>query len=290
MRVLITGAGGMLGKVCVEICREAGDEVFSFSRAELDISDPGQTYEKAAETKPEVIINCAAMTDVDGAESKRDLAYSVNCRGVWNLATAARLTNSLLITVSTDFVFDGTKDGFYTQRDTPNPLGIYAKSKRDGELAAIAECANSIVVRSGWIFGLGGKNFLSKIPEMILHGREFTAINDSFGTPTFAVDLAKRIRELAILDLPGIYHVVNSGPGATFEEFARLAAKFLNCSEDLIAGISAEELKRPAPRPKNSRLACLLSERLGLAELPDWKDALERFCAQVRSNQQAAHY
>jgi dTDP-4-dehydrorhamnose reductase len=183
----------------------------------------------------------------------------------------------LLITISTDYVFDGTKDGFYTQRDQPNPQSVYAVSKLEGERRAQITWARTIVVRSGYIFGVGGKNFLSSIVERGRRGERLKAINDTFGTPTYAPDLARQLHRLARLDLPGIYHIVNAGPGAAFEDFARSAFAFASLDPGLLEGVSLNSLKRHAPRPHNSKLRCLLSEAIGLEPLPYWEDALRDF-------------
>jgi dTDP-4-dehydrorhamnose reductase len=135
------------------------------------------------------------------------------------------------------------------------------------------------LVRSGWIFGPGGKNFLARAVARARRGEPLRAISDSYGTPTHAADLAARLRELAGLDLPGVYHVVNSGEGASYEGFAREAAAAAGAREARIEGVSMDSLKRLAPRPRNSRLRCLLSEALGLAPLRDWREALREFAA-----------
>ena len=184
-----------------------------------------------------------------------------------------------MITISTDYVFDGAKEGFYTQRDQPNPQSAYAVSKLEGERLAQTAWARTIVVRSGYIFGSGGTNFLSSILERAQRGERLRAINDSYGTPTYAPHLANRLRQLAQLDLPGTYHVVNSGAGASFEDFARLALADAGLDIDLIEGVSMRTLTRPAPRPRNSRLRCLLSEAIGLAEMPSWKSGVRDFVA-----------
>jgi dTDP-4-dehydrorhamnose reductase len=203
----------------------------------------------------------------------------VNARAVETLATSSRSCGARFITISTDFVFDGTKDGFYTQRDDPNPLSVYGQSKLRGERAAQAAYARTIVVRTGWIFGLGGRNFLSTIIERAGRGEHLKAISDAYGTPTFAVDLAQRLRELARLDLPGVYHVTNSGAGVSYEEFARAALNVADCRKAELEVVSMNTLTRPAPRPRNSRLRCLLSEAVGLPALPDWETSLKVFAA-----------
>jgi dTDP-4-dehydrorhamnose reductase len=281
MKVLITGANGMVAKATIDHCRSIGDEVVAVARQELDISEARAVFELFEREKPEAVINCAAYTDVDGAESNRDVCYQVNSLGVENLALAAKNIDCAFVTISTDYVFDGLKTDFYTQRDTPNPLGVYAKSKLAGEIRGRNAYARSIVVRSGWIYGAGGTNFLSVMPQLLAKGKTIKAISDSYGTPTYAGDLASRLRELAELDLPGIYHVTNAGNGATYQGFAQKICEIKGYDESLLESVSVNDLKRPAPRPISSKLACLFSERLGLAPLPEWEQALGKFINEV---------
>ena len=277
MKILITGANGMVARATIKYCQSTGDDVSAFTRQELDISDKKQVTKIFAREKPDAVINCAAYTDVDGAETNYNLCYAANAVGVENLALATKKYESAFVTISTDYVFDGVKDGFYTQHDTPNPQSVYAKSKLEGEMRARNAYARSIIVRSGWIFGDGGTNFLSVMHELLAEGKQVKAIYDAYGTPTFAEDLATRLRELAKLNMPCIFHVTNSGSGASYEEFARKICEIKGFDKNLIDSVSNDTLKRPAPRPKNSRLACLFSQKFGLSPLPNWEKALEVF-------------
>jgi dTDP-4-dehydrorhamnose reductase len=277
MKVLITGANGMVAKAAIKYCQSIGDEVISLTREKLDICD-GQDVDLAFSFyKPEIVLNCAAYTNVDGAETDQIICRVANVTGVENLTIAAKKINSAFVTISTDYVFDGAKGDFYTQRDSPNPQGVYAQSKLLGENAARNCYARSIIVRTGWIFGEGGTNFLSVMPKLLAEGKSIKAIYDSFGTPTFAKDLAKRLRELAELDLPAIYHVCNEGNGTTFAEFAEKICELKGFDKNLIERVSMDSLSRPAPRPRDSRLKCLFSEKFGLSPLQDWEKALIEF-------------
>lgn len=278
MKVLITGAGGMVGGVLAEHCRKLGDEVLAFDREGLDITDERATREAFGRLRPETVINCAAWTDVDGCELDPQRAFLVNSQGVETMATAARLAGASFVTVSTDYVFDGLKaEGFYTQRDDPHPSSAYGAAKLEGERRAQMASARTSVVRTGLVFGPGGRNFLSTVVERARRGERLKAISDSYGTPTYAPDLAARLRELAGLDLPGVYHVVNSGEGTSYEGFARAAAESAGVGEVEIEPVLMDSLKRPAPRPRNSRLRCLVSEAIGLKPLRDWREALREF-------------
>lgn len=277
MKILITGADGMVARATAALCRSRGDDVAALTRPELDISNPDSVARSFETVRPEAVINCAAYTDVDGAESDPAACYAANSAGVENLAVACRDHNSVFVTISTDYVFEGSKDGFYTQRDTPAPQGVYARSKRDGEIRAFAAYPRSIIVRTGWIFGEHGRNFLSVVPERLAAGAALTPISDSYGTPTFAPDLAVRLRGLAGDDLPGAYHVVNSGDGCSYLEFAQEVCDAGGFDRSLLKPSSYRDLDRPAPRPVNSRLACVVSERLGFEPLRDWRKAVAEF-------------
>jgi dTDP-4-dehydrorhamnose reductase len=278
MRILVTGAGGMLGRAVALNCRVRGDEVFAHDHASLDITDSARVAEVFARARPDAVINCAAWTDVDGCELDPERAFKVNSEAVEILAAGSRSVAASFVTVSTDYVFDGDKQGFYTQRDDPRPQSHYGRAKLEGERRALAATARCTVVRSGWIFGEGGRNFLSRVVALARGGARLAAITDAYGTPTSAVDLAARLRLLAELDLPGVYHVVNAGEGASFYEFA--AAALADAGLDRAAPlerVTMDSLDRPAPRPRNSRLRCLVSEAVGLAPLRDWRDALGAF-------------
>ena len=281
MKVLVTGAGGMVGRALREFCEASGDPVFAYDRAALDIANADAVREAVHCDKPDAVINCAAWTDVDGCESDVERALAVNARGPENLAVASREANAAYVTISTDYVFDGTKDGFYTQEDQPNPQSVYGRAKLEGEQRAQEANKASIVVRTGFIFGRGGKNFLSKVIELARRDQQIKAITDAYGTPTYARDLVRRLWELAQLNHAGIFHVVNSGDGASYAEFAREAIRIADLGERQVEEVLSETLNRPAPRPQNSRLRCLYSEKLGLSPLPDWRAALRRFAKET---------
>lgn len=271
----------MVGRALREVCEAGGDTVFAYDHAQLDITNGTDVLQTVQRLKPDALINCAAWTDVDGCEADVERAYAVNARGPENLAIASRDVNAAFVTISTDYVFDGTKEGFYTQEDEPNPLGVYARAKLEGEQRSQEANNASIIVRTGFIFGRAGKNFLSTVIDRARKNEQIKAITDSYGTPTYARDLARRLRELAELTHPGIFHVVNSGEGASYAGFAREAIKCAKLGEPPIEEVLTASLNRPAPRPKNSRLRCLYSPALGLTSLPDWRDALARFALET---------
>ncbi len=284
----MAGAAGLVGRALSHHCAAQGDTVFAYDHQTLDISNRELVNATIDERQPDVVINCAAWTDVDGCESDHDRALAANTSGPENLAMASRNAGAVLITISTDYVFDGTKQGFYTQRDDPNPTSFYGVSKLLGERKAQQAFARTIVVRTGFIFGSGGRNFLSTLVARAGRGETLKAISDAWGTPTYAPHLAARLRELAELDLPGVFHVVNSGDGASYEEFTRAALEAAGYDQTNLETVTMGSLNRPAPRPSNSRLKCLLSEAIGLTPLPLWREALSDFIATQKRTETAA--
>lgn len=277
MKILITGANGMVAKAAIDYCQSIGDAVVALTRQELDISNKKAVFGLFNKEKPEAVLNCAAYTDVDGAETNVERCFAANTNGVENLALASKKINAAFVTISTDYVFDGLKSDFYTQRNTPNPQGVYAESKLEGEIKARNAYARSIIVRSGWIYGKGGTNFLSVMHNLLADEKKITAISDAYGTPTYARDLARRLRELAALDLPAVYHVTNEGNGTSYLGFAQKICEIKGFDVRLIEPVLMNDLKRPAPRPASSKLACLISEKFGLSPLQKWEKALAEF-------------
>jgi dTDP-4-dehydrorhamnose reductase len=270
----------MVGRALVAHCAARGDDVHAHDRAGLDITDAAAVHDLCERVRPDVLINCAAWTDVDGCELNPEQALRVNAEAVEQLAHACRQTGAGFVTVSTDYVFAGDRAGFYTQRDDPEPQSAYGISKLKGEWLARVAAARTVVARTGWVFGPGGRNFLATALARARRGETLQAIGDAYGTPTYAPHLAARLRELAARDLPGTYHTVGGGAGASFAEFARAAVELAGGDPATVTEVSMDTLRRPAPRPRNSRLRCLFSEALGFAPLPDWRAALAEFAAQ----------
>ena len=271
----------MVARALIAHCTAIGDDVIAVPRSEVDISDRDAVFAAIVGAKPDAVLNCAAYTDVDSAEADRGACYKANADGVENLALASKKVNAGFVTISTDYVFDGSDNGFYTQRHTPNPRSVYAKSKLEGEVRARNAYARSILVRTGWIFGYGGGNFLSAMHGFLGDGKSIKAIRDSYGTPTFANDLAERLRELTAADLPCTFHVTNSGEGTSYLGFAEKVCEIGGFDRDLLEEISNDDLKRSAPRPVSSKLACILSGRLGFSPLRHWELALEKFLCEM---------
>lgn len=251
----------MLGQAIV---KAAGGEVVALTRADLDVTDPDAAREALAGA---TVINCAAYTDVDGAESNPEDAHAVNEEGARGVAQAAER----VIYVSTDYVFDGTKDSPYVESDPTAPLQIYGHSKLAGERATAASNPNHLIVRSSWLFGPGGKNFVETILALGKQRDELRVVNDQRGCPTFSGHLAEALVGLAASDQRGILHLAAAGSCSWFE-FAReiLSRAGVN---SLVKPCNSDEFPRPARRPAYSVLG---SERGGPG-LPAWQDGLEAY-------------
>ncbi len=270
MRLLITGAAGMLGQ---DVCALAsGHDVVALPRAELDITDALAVNAAVEAARPDVVVNCAAWTNVDGAESAEEDATRVNAAGAGNVARAAAGRGAWTIHVSSDYVFDGTKTEPYVESDPVGPLSAYGRSKLGGELAVAREALERhTIVRSSWLFGVGGPCFPATIMRLAGERDELSIVDDQLGCPTFTGHLAGALLELAAARLPGVLHLAGGGE-CTWYEFAReiVASAGLECS--VVPGRTAD-LGRPAPRPAYS---VLRSER-GAPALPQWRDGLAAF-------------
>lgn len=278
--VLVTGASGLLGRAMVQQLSASGWTTQGYSHKEMDICDVEAVRRAVEHLRPDLIVNCAATADVDRCEREPGWAYAVNEQGARFLAQAATAAGAEFVHVSTDYVFDGTKAGFYTQEDQPNPLSVYAKSKLAGERAASAACERSYIIRTSWLFGAGGKNFGSRVIEYARTLPRLKGVQDQTSIPTYAPDLARRIEEIISLKTYGLYHGVNSGP-ASWLEFARLALELAGITDVEIEPVTRADLNQAAPRPHNTAMRCLLSERLGLAPLRHWREAAVDFVRQV---------
>jgi len=279
---LIAGGGGLLGSSMFKQLAASGWQTHGFTHAELDITDAGAVRRAVDKVRPALIVNCVATADVDRCEREPQWAYAVNEQGARHLAEAARAAASEIVHVSTDYVFDGAKSGFYTQADEPRPLSVYAQSKLAGEQAVSAACEQSYIVRTSWLFGVGGKNFGSRVIEYARQVPRLKGVMDQTSIPTYAPDLARRIEEIVALQTYGLYHGTNSGP-ATWFEFAQLALELAGIGDVEIEPVMRAALNQAAPRPQNSAMRCLLSEALGLRPLRHWREALVDFVRELNA-------
>jgi dTDP-4-dehydrorhamnose reductase len=270
VRVLVTGAGGQLGQGLVAVLRH--EDVEARDHRSLDISNEAAVMAAVREIRPQWVINAAAFNDVDGAETAQDEAFAVNARGPANLAAAAAAVTARLVHISTDYVFDGTKGAAYTEDDRPNPLSVYARSKYEGEQSVLNSRASACVLRTAWLYGRHGKNFVKAILDTATKGRPLRVVADQVGSPTSVEDLTGAIHGLMRTPARGLFHVVNAGACSRFE-FAKAIVR----GTVEVHPITSAEAGRPAPRPENSSLVSVRWPSLGLPSLRSWQAALDAF-------------
>jgi dTDP-4-dehydrorhamnose reductase len=276
MSYLITGASGQLGIAVSQELDKLGIAFDAWSSKDLDITQRSTVSEAIGKLSPKVIINCAAWTDVDGAESHEVEASRVNSDGPENLALAAKLSNSKLIQVSTDYVFSGESQTPWQIDDEINPQSTYGRTKAQGESRVLASYPeNSFVVRTAWLYSPWGKNFAKTMTNLALKGDgTVRVVNDQIGQPTSASDLAKQLVALGQSASPaGIYHATNSGQ-ATWFEFALEIFKLAGADVDRVTPVSSNEYPRPAKRPSYSVLSHDAWARVPVKPMRDWRIAL----------------
>ncbi len=266
--ILVVGAKGMLGQ---DLMALLGDRGHGIDIGEIDITSPESVLKVIGELKPEVVINCAAYTDVDGCENNIETAMAVNGEGVGYLAMACRDMGSLLVHLSTDYIFDGGKGTPYVEDDAPCPLSIYGESKLAGEMNA-AFAPEHLIVRTQWLYGLHGKNFVETMLRLGAEKDELTVVDDQIGSPTWAIDLARAIVALIDAGCRGTYHAANA-EYCSWNEFAKAIFEEAGLNVT-VRPMTTTELNRPARRPLYSTLACdKLATDTGL-HLQSWRDAL----------------
>jgi dTDP-4-dehydrorhamnose reductase len=278
MRLLVTGAGGMLGRDVIAAARDAGHEPRGLTRGDLDVTDPAAVAVAVAGARPGAVINCAAYTNVDGAESEPELAELVNGAGAGNVARGAAAAGAWTIHISSDYVFDGTKNSPYVESDRVNPLSAYGRSKLSGELAVAQAAPDShTIVRSSWLFGAFGPCFPATMLRLAGERDEITVVDDQIGSPTFTGHLAGALLVLATAQPPmgGTLHVAAGGRCSWFD-FAREIIGRAELSCEVKPGSTAD-LGRPAPRPPFS----VLGTERDAPRLPDWREGLASYMSLV---------
>jgi dTDP-4-dehydrorhamnose reductase len=283
MKVLITGAGGMLGRDVVLAAGNAGHDVVGFGHTELDVTDAAAVTAKVELERPDVVINCAAWTDVDGAEEAEEAALAVNGAGAGNVAAAAAAVEASVVYVSSDYVFDGAKGAPYVETDQTAPLSAYGRTKLAGEEATAAANKRHFVVRSSWLFGIGGSNFVETMLRLSDTQNEVLVVRDQVGSPTYTWHLAYGLVRLIEGIEFGIHHMAAAG-ACSWYEFAREIFDQAKV-ECRVLSATTEMLGRPAPRPPYSALT---SQRRHAIELPPWRDGLAAYLSQRSSEQEAA--
>jgi len=273
-RLLILGGRGMLGR---DLAGKAKDRfaVASLDLPELDITGRREVFEAVERARPELVVNCAAWTDVDGAESHEEAARAVNVDGARNAAEAARYAGARFIHISTDFVFDGRKQTAYTEDDAPNPLSVYGRTKLEGERAVLDANPDALVVRTAWLYGLHGKNFVRAVLGRAQAGGELRVVTDQAGSPTWTAELAEAVLLLAERDARGLVHFANAGCTSRFDQ-AREVLRAAGVEREIVPVLAAD-LALAAERPSRSELSCAKFTRLTGVAPRGWKEAQAEF-------------
>ncbi len=270
MRIILTGADGQLGH---DLRRTLDQhDLIPFTLDDLDITDFSSVVKKIEEVGPEIVVNCAAYTDVDGCESNKVLAYQVNAGGPQNLAIACEMAGAALLQVSTDFIFDGSKGSPYQEFDLPNPLSVYGLSKLAGEKYVSSLTNRYYIVRTAWLYGQSGNNFVKSILKIAGEKEKLQIVDDQIGSPTFTYDLAERIADIITSKGYGIYHVVNGGQ-CSWYDFGKKILEIAGLERE-VEPISSNDLDRPAKRPKYSVLDDLSLRLRGFSSLRSWEAGL----------------
>jgi len=284
MKLMILGGKGQLGRDCTKVLNETHD-VMSVDLDELDITDVSEVEAVAENFRADVIINCAAFTRVDDCETEQDLACKVNIEGPGNLAVAAQNQGAQLIHISTDYVFDGSKrvPDAYTEKDDPNPISYYGVTKLAAEKAIRRITDNHIILRTAWLYGIRGQNFLKTMLRLAMNDpkREIKVVSDQFGSPTWSYRLAQQIAKLIKSGGQGTYHATSEGYCTWYE----LATDFLDKMDvpHSFVPCTTEEYPTPATRPMNSILENQCLKESGLNLMEDWKTDLAEFVLRFRN-------
>jgi len=282
VRILVTGAAGMLGGDVVEALSARRHAVLGLARSELDITDSAAVEDVFAELRPEAVLNCAAWTDVDGAEAAEQAAMQVNDAAAALVSGTAAAHGAKVLHVSSDYVFDGAKASPYVESDLPAAISAYGRSKQAGETSVAIANPRHIIVRSSWLFGTRGPNFVETMLRIAGEQPEVLVVADQVGTPTYTPHLAEALARLIEGDEFGIHHVPASGQCSWFE-FAQEIFDQAGVECRVMSG-TTEMLGRPAPRPAYSVLG---SERPDPIRLPDWRQGLSEYLSERRARRSA---
>jgi len=275
-KILVVGGRGMLGTDLVALLRSDDNlAVESADIGEIDITDAASVEQCFDSVRPDIAVNCAAFTDVDACETQQERAYAVNALGPELLAKACSARGARMLQLSTDYVFDGEKKSPYLPADPTGPINAYGRTKLRGECAVAMHCRDHLIVRTAWLYGAHGKNFVHSILRLAAEKPELRVVADQFGSPTYTVDLAKLLRGLALSDATGITHATNSGRCSWYEfacEIVKLAGPATT-----VRPVPSSEYPLPARRPANSVLDCSRTERITGIRIRHWREALGDF-------------
>ncbi|MBQ3007157.1 MAG: dTDP-4-dehydrorhamnose reductase [Clostridia bacterium] len=275
MRIIVTGSKGQLGTDIVAELKKRGHTAIGADLPETDITDKASVESLIIESKADGIIHCAAFTNVDLAETEKEICKKINVEGTANIAIACQKHSMKMLYISTDYVFGGEgSDAFET--DSPKtPCNYYGESKLLGEIAVTENCEKAFIVRISWVFGENGKNFVRTMLRLSEEKESLTVVNDQTGSPTYTKDLALLLCDMITTEKYGVYHATNEGY-CTWAEFASEIMKLSGAGTKIIP-VTSDEYKTAAVRPKNSRLSKISLDKNGFDRLPDWKDALRRY-------------
>ena len=280
MKVLITGVQGQLGYDAAKVLDARKIEYYAPSQEKMDITNRPAVLEILEKYRPDAVIHCAAYTAVDKAEDEPEKCWDINVDGTRNLAEGCKRIGAKLVYVSTDYVFEGTGEQFYKETDPVNPQNVYGASKLAGELVVKSFLEKFFIVRTSWVFGENGNNFVKTMLRLAETKREISVVCDQIGSPTYTADLAPLLCDMILTEKYGVYHATNEGvcSWAEFaEEIFRMAGKDVR-----VRAISTREYPTRAVRPLNSRLGKEKLETEGLGRLPGWREALERYCEKLK--------
>lgn len=280
MRVLVTGVKGQLGSDIAAELKLRAEECIGADIADFDITDRGATVGAIKKYMPDCVIHCAAFTDVNGAEEKRGLCERINVLGTENVALACAETGAKLIYISTDYVFNGEGMRPYEPDDERDPINFYGMTKSLGEDKVRSICPKHFIVRTSWVFGKNGTNFVKTMLRLGEQMEGLTVVDDQIGSPTYTPDLARLLCDMAATERYGTYHATNEG-FCSWYDFAKKIMELsgIGCN---IKPIASKDYPSPAKRPQNSRLSKEKLVQNGFYKLPPWEDALKRFIKALR--------
>lgn len=280
MKFFITGSNGQLGfDVVKELKQREYNDICCPTRSELDITNKDKALEALLSYKPDVIIHCAAYTAVDKAEEEREMCYDINVNGTKYLVEGAKKIGAKFIYISTDYVFDGTKDEAYTEDDKTCPINYYGETKLLGE-ELVKEYNKGIIVRISWVFGINGGNFVKTMLRLAETKDEISVVSDQIGSPTYTKDLARFLVDMSLSDKYGIYHATNM-EYCSWYEFAKYIFEVNNIGVK-VNQVMTKDYKTVASRPLNSRLSKEKLIKDGFEPLPNWKDAVRRYSKELK--------
>ncbi len=281
MKILVTGARGMLGRYLVGMLTNLstagnlGLEITATDREQLDITHRQETSRFIGDCKPEVVVNCAAFTNVDACETQISDAFAVNASGAKSVAMAGKQIGAKIVHISTDYVFDGAKMDSYSETDKPNPLSVYGKSKLEGELAIQEIADNYAILRTAWLFGPYRRNFVTAILERGKKNREVSVVTDQYGSPTYTADLSQAVWNVISQDVRGLYHFTNTGRCSRYDWAKKIFE--LTGEQVSVLPVKTADYKRAAIVPQNSALNCAKYRLATGHKIRHWQEVLEEY-------------